>query len=280
MKISSSRNIVKSWDAEAVQVFVPPIQTIELPKRETEEIIPEFTVSFAPEPVQNKEPKPEPEPEPEPQMPDPTAEILEVAMKDAEEIRQEAEAIRREAQEQAVLEKQKAMEEGFQEGYEQGVKEGIRQALREHEARLSQEWETFKQDIAKALASVEEAKKNSLDQYLDELKDCAVAVGEKVIHISLQSSGAVIKRMIMAEVEKLKKSSWIKIYMGRSDYDMLIEADADVVSELSKYSDHVKFVVMNKERRGDCIIEVPDEVIDISVDTQMENIRKVLENVR
>lgn len=59
--------------------------------------------------------------------------------------------------------------------------------------------------MERAIASAEEAKEKSLNKYLDELKDCAIAVGEKVIHISLKSSGDVIKRMILAETEKLKK---------------------------------------------------------------------------
>ena len=123
-------------------------------------------------------------------------------------------------------------------------------------------------------------KEKSLNKYLDELKDCAIAVGEKVIHISLKSSGDVIKRMILAETEKLKKTAWVKIYMERTDYETMMKGDADMISELSRLSDNVKFVVMNKDKSGRCIIEMPDQVVDVSVDTQLENIREVLENVR
>ena len=37
---------------------------------------------------------------------------------------------------------------------------------------------------------------------------------------------------------------------------------------------------MEKENNGDCIIETPEEIIDISVDTQMENIKEIVQNVR
>jgi flagellar assembly protein FliH len=53
-----------------------------------------------------------------------------------------------------------------------------------------------------------------------------------------------------------------------------------VVSELAKLSDNIKFVVMDKESSGNCIIEMPDEIVDISVDTQMDNIREILGNIR
>lgn len=134
--------------------------------------------------------------------------------------------------------------------------------------------------MERAIASAEEAKEKSLNKYLDELKDCAIAVGEKVIHISLKSSGDVIKRMILAETEKLKKTAWVKIYMERTDYETMMKGDADMIGELSRLSDNVKFVVMNKDKSGRCVIEMPDQVVDISVDTQLENIREVLENIR
>lgn len=281
--ISSSRSVVKTDNTGMVQAYVPPVQTLELPQEE-KWVFPSFIKSIEiPQKIQKQEEVFQEE-EQEDKLPEPEEidepEVVKEAMKRAEEILQEAEKVRKEAQEEAVLEKQKAMELGYQEGFEWGRKEGCQKALEEYEAKLSEEWGVFQSDMEKALVSVEEAKAKCINTYLEELKDCAIAVGEKVIHISLQSSGSIMKRMIIAETAKLKKKAWVRIYMGKTDYDMLMQADEDVVSELSRLSDHIKFVVINKEKRGDCIIEMPDEVIDISVDTQMENIRKMLENVR
>ena len=134
--------------------------------------------------------------------------------------------------------------------------------------------------MRKALDAVDTARKNCLHTYLEELKDCAIAIGEKVIHISLRSSGEVIKQMIISATEKLKKTAWVKIYMDKYDYDMMMEADAGVIDELSHLSDNIKFIVMDKEDRGSCIIEMPEEIVDVSVNTQIENIKDILENVR
>ena len=107
-----------------------------------------------------------------------------------------------------------------------------------------------------------------------------MSVAEKVIHISLKSSGEVIKQMIVAATKKLKKTAWVKIYIDKFDYDMMMKADADVIDELSHLSDNIKFIVMDKEEQGNCIIEMPDEIVDVSVNTQMENIKDILENIR
>jgi len=196
------------------------------------------------------------------------------------EARQRAAEILQEAEAQAKQMKEDALDEGYHEGYEKGFKEGVDIAVNEHGRAIENQMEEFGRDIETALAAVSEAKEKSLNRYLNELKDCAVAVAEKVIHISLKSSGDIIKRMIIAETERLKKTAWVKIYMEKNDYETMVEADEDVLAELSRLSDNIKFVVMEKDNRGDCIIEMPDEIIDISVHTQLENIKEMLQNIR
>lgn len=282
----SSKNIVKSGDASGVQELFPKVRKWEPQRVSREEFTFVDTQDLAARQKKIKEetiveeiPK-EPEPELPLEEPEEIPQVLQDALQKADEVIKEAMQIRKDAKEQALLDKQKAAEAGYQEGFEWGVQEGQRQALAKNEQRLQEEIQLLREQLQDALNSVEKVKGQVVDKYLDELKDCAVAVGEKVVHISLESSGSVIKRMILAETEKMKKTSWVRIYMGKADYELMMEADSDIANELSRLSDNVKFVVMNKEKRGDCIVEMPDEVIDISVDTQFENIRKVLENVR
>ena len=61
---------------------------------------------------------------------------------------------------------------------------------------------------------------------------------------------------------------------------MMMAADSDVLEELSNLSDNIMFIVMGNEEDGSCIIEMPEEIVDISVNTQIENIRDILENIR
>lgn len=197
-----------------------------------------------------------------------------------EEARQEAGRILEEARQQAQKEQEEARQEGRRQGYEEGYQEGKRKAEAEFRDGIQEHLQNFHADMRQALKSVETAKENCLHTYLEELKDCAVAVGEKVIHISLKSSGEVIKQMIISATEKLKKTAWVKIYIDKYDYDMMMEADAGVVDELSHLSDNIKFIVMDKEDRGSCIIEMPEEIVDVSVNTQIENIKDILENIR
>ncbi len=197
-----------------------------------------------------------------------------------EEAREEAARILEDSKRQAQEEQTRAYEEGRREGYEAGYGDGREQAAADFQEEIQSRLAGFQADMKQALQSVDRAKERCLRAYLDELKDCAIAVGEKVIHVSLRSSGEVIKQMIISATEKLKKTAWVKIYIDKYDYDMMMTADAGVLDELSRLSDNIKFIVMDKEDRGSCIIEMPEEIVDVSVNTQMGNIRDILENIR
>ena len=197
-----------------------------------------------------------------------------------EQARRHADALLKEAQREAENIRALAEKEGYTEGWNHGCTEGREKALEEGRQQREIQRQEFQESLTQALESIEKEKNVCLKRYLDQLKDLAVAVGEKVIRISLKSNGDVIRRMIEAETEKMKKKAWVRIYMEHDDYETMIQADGEVVSHLTRLSDNVKFVVMEQSTGGSCIIEMPDEIIDMSVDTQMENIRKLVGDVR
>ncbi len=300
---SSSKRIIKRPDVSgdlAIENYLPPLEQL----MSSREVIPQPPVfpRYTLEGMRKQEPDPgEPEevlPEAEKEQPDEDAgaagdEPEEAKQKESlaeeweeerlrllEEAERKARQILEEAEREADRKREEAAEEGRREGYEAGYREGRQKAEEEFREGIQDNLLEFQADMKRALKAVDTAKENCLHAYLEELKDCAVAVGEKVIHISLKSSGEVIKQMIVSATEKLKKTAWVKIYIDKYDYDMMMAADAGVMDELSHLSDNIKFIVMDKEDRGSCIIEMPEEIVDVSVNTQIENIKDILENVR
>lgn len=59
-----------------------------------------------------------------------------------------------------------------------------------------------------------------------------------------------------------------------------MEVDAEFMDALAHLSDSIKIIAMDNGEEGTCIIELPDEIIDASVGTQLENIKDILNNVR
>lgn len=192
---------------------------------------------------------------------------------------QQAESILNAAREESEKIRSQAFEEGKKEGYEAGYAQGEAAAYEDHREAYEHELAGLRQEIAGLIQDMGNRKDKVLEKYIDDLKNISLAVAEKIIHTSLKSSGEIIKRMIIAGTEKLKKTSWVKIYVGKEEPGMNIQGDAELIRELSRLSENVKIVVMEEEP-GTCIIELPNEIIDVSAGTQLENIRGILENAR
>jgi flagellar assembly protein FliH len=203
----------------------------------------------------------------------PVAEIIEKASNRAQEIVNQA----REEAEKILAD---ARETGYQEGYEAGLQEGRASAYEEHKAELDLHMEEFRETIKSTIESVTEEKNRILETYIDDLKRVTLTIAEKVIQTSLKSSGEIIKRMIVAAAGKLKKTQWVKIYVSQKDAGMMIQGDVGLLNELSHISGNIKIISMDHSEEGTCIIELPEEIIDVSVNTQIENIKGILNNAR
>ncbi|MCI8465795.1 MAG: flagellar biosynthesis/type III secretory pathway protein [Lachnospiraceae bacterium] len=277
--ISSSKSVIKEWSPEKVRTFIPPLTVSqpvirELDRRNLDEPSERKSAEAAEEFYIDEKLKELEAREREVQEADERAEL------ELQAAREEAERLLEQAREEAELIKEEARQAGYEKGLKEGRQRGRAEALGKMEAVLEAQREQTQQELSETLKSIEQAKNKCIRDYLDQLRDCSFAVAEKVIHTSLEASGDIIKRMIVFETEKLRKTAWLKIYLEKLDYDMMMEADADLVTELTRVSDNIKFIVMEKEQRGSCIIETPEEILDIGVETQMENIREITGTIR
>lgn len=198
-----------------------------------------------------------------------------------DEMMKQAEKVLEDARNVAEQIKQEAYDEGFaagqKSGYDKGFQEGVSQGLIDYQKKITELEDMF----AASIVDVDRIKEKTLEKYMDDLKEISLSIGEKIVRTSLRSNVRVIERMILAATEKLKKSAWAKIYIGATqEMGKDINADPRFLQELSNISDSVKIIIMEDVETGTCIVERPDEIIDMSVGTQLENIREIMNNAR
>lgn len=202
-----------------------------------------------------------------------TVDIFEDAIRQAEEITGQA-------REEAEIIRAQAREEGHQAGYDAGFQEGYQKAYDDYQKELEQQILAFKAELKNTVEEVTIKKEAILEKYIDDLKKITLTIAEKVIQTSLKTSGEIIKRMIVSAAGKLKKTQWVKIYVSQEDAGLMIQGDVGLLNELSHLSGNIKIIAMEHAEDGTCIIELPEEIIDVSVNTQMENIKGILNNAR
>ena len=202
-------------------------------------------------------------------------EILRAARQQAEELLEQA---RQEAQEDAARLREKAREEGWEAGHADGVLHGTAQALEEGRKDREEKLSALEASVGRFLERANDALDKQMEQNVDELRDLAISVAEKVIAVSLKSSSEVIGRMIQAAVDRRKRREWVRIYVAECD-GLSMKMSPQLVAALSSLSDQVRIIPMADDESGTCIIEMPDEIIDASAATQINNIRSLLSDI-
>lgn len=254
---------------------------------DAEELVTAEPVPEAPPPADLAEPEMEPETgaetteEPEVEEPqDPVsyaqlqaAEILRDAERRAAEILETAQREARERSEAILAESHQA---GLEAGRAEGVTMGVQQALEEGREARERQAQAMEAEVAQFLERAGQALDRQMDDNVEELRDLALAIAEKVVSVSLKSSSEVICRMIQAAIDKRKRREWVHIYIAECDAKQLVKLPQSLTAALSALSGRVRIIPMADDEPGTCIIEMPDEIIDASAATQLNNIRSLL----
>ncbi len=264
LKLNQQQNRIKQYEFNEELPEVKPVIA------EEEESSPEVESTEA-EPEKNDVHKKRNTAEEESKAREKAQEIIDSAKLQAEEILKKA---KQEAQEI----KEDALRNGRLEGYKAGVEKGREEAYKEIKDTEGIKSIEYLNEIKSVINSLSDEKEKILAQYKMSLVDIAITVAEKVIQVSLKTSGEIIERMIVSATERLASKEWVKIYISKTDAEMMIEGGLDIIHTLSNLSDNIKVIPMEKENQGTCIIEFPDEILDASANTQVENIREIISN--
>lgn len=199
--------------------------------------------------------------------------ILRDAERRAEEILEQA---RQEAQAQSEALLEASRREGMEAGRAEGIAEGIRQAMEENRMARERQAAALEAEVAGFLEQAGRALDRQMDDHVEDLRDLALAIAEKVVCVSLKSSSEVICRMIQTAIDKRKRREWAHIYIAECDARQLVKIPQPLMTALSALSGRVRIIPMADDEAGTCIIEMPDEIIDASAATQINNIRTML----
>ena len=252
---------------------------------EAEELLSDEPQAAPPEPVEDVEAA-EPLPEEEPVLTEEPSEntdtlryaqiqadrLLQDAKRQAEEIRKQAE---RGAEQQLAELREQARKEGYDAGFSEGEKDGAAKAEEEGRQRYQERCDALSAEVSRFLERANNALDQQMERNVDEMRDLAIAVAEKVVSVSLKSSSEVIGKMIHTAIDKRKRREWVRIYLAECDAKRL----QPISPPLASLSDQVRIVPVADDESGTCIIEMPDEIIDASASTQLSNIRGIVADV-
>lgn len=192
--------------------------------------------------------------------------------------RLEAEQIKEKALKDAEEEVHELFRAARSDGYNGGFAEGMAAAMSEAQAEIERQVTEQGAEVKRFLEAAVHSRDLVLQDTREDLRDLALAVAEKVIRVSLKSSGDILMRMIDSATEKHRRCEWVQIYIADCDTKNISLSTPELTAALGHLSNRIRIIPMADDESGTCIIEMPDEIIDASVSTQMDNIREVIQN--
>lgn len=184
-----------------------------------------------------------------------------------------AEKILLDAQIEAESIKKEAYEQGYLDGKEQGYKDGYDVAADEAKQRLDKELKK----VEELRIELYEEKATILKQSEEELLMLALAIAEKVVDTELQDE-KVYRNFIKKTLNSTKGKENIKLHVSEADFNRISSNKDYIVSSIEGLKD-IEIISDRYLTRGSCIVDGGAGVIDGSVNTQLNQIKRALESI-
>lgn len=187
------------------------------------------------------------------------------AEKRAKEIIAEAEA----RAQQMMIDAEAAIEQEMENAKQLGFAEGMAKA--EEEALARKNFEAG--ELQQMINSIRAERERVIDSLEGEVIETVIEIAKKTVHTQIRDN-EVFLGLVKSEMADLKNTENITVSVAVEDF-VRVFGNADGVKE--EFPDGNVKVVADKElSEGDCIIETDVEVVDLSVDGQLEKLEQLL----
>lgn len=197
--------------------------------------------------------------------------IIQAANKEAEEIinsaHDEAEKLRASAFDEAESIKQQAKEEGYENGYNEGSNAAL------------QEFEEKNKELDDRLNNLQEEYNKKETQLIKDTEKNMVAwlsqMIPRITGVAVDGIENVLLYMINSSMRELDDSTHFVIKVSSEDYEE-ISQNKDAIYGALNPSIEMEIFEDSKLDKLQCIIETDNGIVDISLDTQLNNLIKAL----
>ncbi len=193
--------------------------------------------------------------------------IISSAKKEAEEIvnsaYDEAEKMRGAAYDEAQSIKEQARKDGYQAGYDEGSGTAFK------------EYEEKNKELESMRASFEEEMRQREEDLINQTTNCMTDWLIKMVGVSIEGVEGVLMYMINNAMHDLDNSRHFVIKVSPDDYSDISEHKDEIYGALNPGID-LEIFEDSKLSKLQCIIETDNGVVDVGLDTQLDNLIKAL----
>lgn len=154
-----------------------------------------------------------------------------------------------------------------QEAYNEGCCKGIAEKREEVEKILS--------EMQGTLEEMKTVQHDYFKRYADELKYLAIDIAEKVTMNQISEDNKFLLKLIVQNVKSIRDADWITIEI--SEKLQSLSEDIDKAMHSGGLSKKTEVQPMANMDETECVLTATDRIVDISLKTQLSNIRAYFE---
>lgn len=177
--------------------------------------------------------------------------------------------------------KHRGYEEGYAAGMEDGRKKGqeagIRAGKSEGQKKADADNRKYISELSRMIESVEKSKSRILQNFESDLQDLAISIAKAILKKELQIDPDAMRSIILNALDAYRNQAWVRIYVPDQTANVLVKSDKNIAESLQSVSENVKVIATSNMKEGDCVLEMPDQVIDAGVDSQLRKIKSAIE---
>ena len=191
-----------------------------------------------------------------------------------QEARQKKEDLLAAAQEEAARMQEEARQDGHETGFAAGREEGM--------AQIRQEQQQILLDSNAKAEQTLDAARQEMDAYVQhaekQIAEIAMGIAEKILPQHFIDVPQVVLPLVRKALLKVKDQPQLVIHVPPASYDLVLMAKTEFQSLLEGNS---VLTVKSDDSlaAGDCVIETPNGTVDARLATQLELIKKSIQDV-
>lgn len=174
--------------------------------------------------------------------------------------------------------KRKAYEEGYQNGFGEAQDKGYAEGFHNGSIEAKEKNTELLNELSNLINSIELEKQKIIEKYEDDLTSLAVNIAEKIIKQKIDIDDSVYSTIIKDCIQNYENMEYIRIYLSDEDSVNTVMADKSLIDNLSKITQNIKVEVCHNSKENGIIIETPENIVDIGVETQLDSLKKIILN--
>jgi flagellar assembly protein FliH len=183
------------------------------------------------------------------------------------------------AREEAKEILKESRDQGYKAGYGAGYSVGAHEAVRQMTERADTEREAYREELSSFVSGVEDASRSAWQRMEPEILDLVLEIARKVIKMEVELNREAAIEIVKNTLRRVADSTSLRIRVHADDLET-VRANRE---DLYTLVDSIRKVEIVEDRRvgqGGCIVETDAGTIDARIETQLEEIRKLLLNAK